>query len=77
MDRVCGIDKPDAQLHLVAHTEWVIVRITERRQVRATGDVTFPPWGQRIMGYDAITGPSVDHEHAFYLIRNEKFLSEL
>ena len=46
----------------MAHTEWVIVRITERGQVRAMGDVTFSPWGQRILTDDVITGPSVDYD---------------
>ena len=39
----------------MAHTEWVIVRITEREQVRAIGDLTFPPWGQCILADEVIT----------------------
>ena len=46
----------------MAHTEWVIVRINERGQVRAIGDVTFSPRGQRIVADDVITGPGVDHD---------------
>ena len=46
----------------MAHTEWVIVRITDRWQVRAMGDMTFLPWGQRILADDVITEPSVDHD---------------